>query len=293
MFGRLKSERGDEQLMNAIDTIVKGLFPHLVTETLGKGKLKQLFVLQNRRMELAISHFAGYVDAEINRNPNESVNQSLLSMLIQRQGRTGYAMPKELLKDEAVTLFLAGQDISVNTLIWFFYLLGKHEAIHQRITDEIQQYAAESLSLENIEMLSYTKAALYETLRLYPQAIALSRDATDNISVGGENIGKNTTVIMSVFATHRDGRLWQRPQAFYPEHFLDGAATERHKNAFLPFGGGIHNCIGRHFAELEMMMTIVAILRNFTIKTNVNIKPALSITYKPERDVMVSITPIY
>jgi cytochrome P450 len=148
--------------MNAIDIIVKGLFPHLLTETLGKGELKRLFVLQNRRMAKAISHFVGYVDTEIDRNKYDPTGQDLISMLIQSRDKTGYAMSKELLKDEAVTLFLAGQDTTINTLLWFFYPIGKNEAVHKRITDEIQTHSDESLTLENIEKLSYTKAALYE-----------------------------------------------------------------------------------------------------------------------------------
>jgi cytochrome P450 len=87
--------------------------------------------------------------------------------------------------------------------------------------------------------------------------------------------------------------LWERPNEFYPEHFVNPEMeTERHKYAFFPFGGGLHNCIGRHFAELEMMMIIVTLLRDFTVKTNNNIKEAASITLKPDRDVVVTIMPL-
>lgn len=291
-FGRQQVDQGDEQLMGAIDAIVKGLFPHFVTETLGKGQLKPLFYLQNRRMTRAISQFVGYVEAEIERNRRESNTQGLLSLLMQSRDKTGYSMPNDLLKDEAVTLFLAGQDTSVNTLAWFFYLIGKNAAVHQKISDEIKQFAAEALSFDLLEKLSYTKAALYETLRLYPQAIALSRDSTDTIQVGGERIAKETTVIMSVYVTQRDQRFWQHPHAFYPEHFLTDEAKARHKYAFLPFGAGMHNCIGKHFAELEMLLIIVAMLRVFKVETQAEIKPTLSITYKPERDVKVKLRPV-
>lgn len=178
--------------------------------------------------------------------------------------------------------------------MWFFYLIGNNEAVHKRITTEIQAHAHELLTAEVIETLTYTKAALYETLRLYPQAIALSRDVADTITVGGEIISAGTSVILSHYVTNRDGRWWQRPDEFYPEHFLNGSTTERHKYTFLPFGGGIHNCVGRHFAELEMMVIIVTLLRAFTINANENnITPSVSITYKPERDVMVTITPTH
>ena len=79
---------------------------------------------------------------------------------------------------------------------------------------------------------------------------------------------------------------------FYPEHFLNQQAGNRHKYAFFPFGGGLHNCIGRHFAELEMMIVIVTSLRAFTFETINTVKEAASITLKPDRDVWVSIKPL-
>ncbi|OAI17132.1 hypothetical protein A1359_06470 [Methylomonas lenta] len=289
MFGQTKSSHSEELLMSAIDTIVKGLFPHLLTETLGKGILKRLFFLQNRRMEKAINQFVAYVDSKIDEIDPEG--HDLISLMMQGRDRNGAHMSRELLRDEAVTLFLAGQDTTVNTLIWFFYLIGKNEAVHKRITSEIQSLDEDPLTPETIERLIYTKAALYETLRLYPQAIALSRDTAATITVGGKTVPLGTSVIMSLYATNRDGRWWERPNEFYPEHFLNGAVTQRHKYTFLPFGGGVHNCVGRHFAELEMMVIIATVLREIKIHVNEEIKPTVSITYKPERDVIVSITP--
>lgn len=289
MFGRRNSSNNEKLLMTAIDTIVKGLFPHLLSETLGKGILKRLFVLQNRRMEKAINQFVGYVESKIDEIGPDG--HELIALMMKGRDRNGSQMSRALLRDEAVTLFLAGQDTTVNTLIWFFYLIGRHEVVHKRITSEIMELEDAPLTPETMERLTYTKAALYETLRLYPQAIALSRDTAETITVGGQRIPKDTSVIMSLYATNRDGRWWDRPDEFYPEHFLNGAATQRHKYTFLPFGGGVHNCVGRHFAELEMMVIIATVLRAFTIHVNEDINPTVSITYKPEKDVIASVTP--
>ncbi len=289
MFGQTTSSHREKLMMTAVDTIVKGLFPHLLTEQLGKGKLKRLFFLQNRRMEKAINQFVEYVDSKINEIDPEG--HDLISLMMKGRDRTGSHMSRDLLRDEAVTLFLAGQDTTVNALIWFFYLIGKNESVHKRISSEIQSLDDDPLTPENIERLVYTKAALYETLRLYPQAIALSRDTAETITVGGKTVSVGTSVIMSLYATNRDSRWWERPNDFYPEHFLNGAAAQRHKYTFLPFGGGVHNCVGRHFAELEMMVIIATLLRAFSIHVNEDINPTVSITYKPERDVTVSVTP--
>ena len=111
--------------------------------------------------------------------------------------------------------------------------------------------------------------------------------------IGGHNISKGTTIILSMYATHRDKTLWEHPHQFYPEHFVSSPSkTERHKYAFFPFGGGLHNCIGKHFAELEMMIVIVTLLREFSFKSHTVVKEAVSMTLKPDRDVMVSIQAI-
>jgi cytochrome P450 len=96
-----------------------------------------------------------------------------------------------------------------------------------------------------------------------------------------------------MYATHRDEKLWERPNEFYPERFVNPEMeTERHKYAFFPFGGGLHNCIGRHFAELEMMIIIVTLLRAVTFSTDTNVKEAVSVTLKPNRDVILSMMPV-
>ena len=97
-------------------------------------------------------------------------------------------MTKELLKDETVNLFFAGQDTTINTLAWFFYLIGKHETVHKKITDEIRTHKDDPLTLENLARLVIQKPALYETLRLYPPTTALATQALEDIVIGGQNI---------------------------------------------------------------------------------------------------------
>jgi cytochrome P450 len=292
MFGRSGSSDKDKALIGSIDTIVGGLFFALVTEILGKGKLKQLFVVQNWRMKKAMSQFISYVYEEIERKKNEPLGKDIISMLTQaNNNKSGYVMTKELLKDEAVTLFLAGQDTTVNTLVWFFYLIGKHEAVQQKIIEEIKQYKDDTFNPENIAKLKYTNAALQETLRLYPQATGLSRDAASDVVIGGKTIKQGSTIVMSIYATHHDKNNWEYPDAFYPEHFLNRAEDGRHKYAFIPFGGGIHNCIGRHLAELEMLIVIATLLRYFKVNTVSDIKGKVSLTLKADRDLTATLIP--
>lgn len=290
MFGRAGSSKNDKALIGSIDTIVGGLFFALVTEVLGKGKLRLLFVAQNWRMEKAMRQFKAYVYEEIESKKKGPLGKDIISLFTQaNNSKSGYTMTKELLKDEAVTLFLAGQETTANTLVWFFYLIGKDEAVQQKIIEEIKQYKGDTLNPENIAKLKYTKAALQETLRLYPQATGLSRDTASDVVIGGRSIKQGSTIVMSIYATHHDKNIWEYPESFYPEHFLNQMEDSRHKYAFIPFGGGIHNCIGRHMAELEMMVIITTLLRTFHVSEVSALKGKVSLTLKPDRDLIATL----
>lgn len=293
LFGDSIDNGNQAVLIKCVDSIMQGLVPQLASGLLGNNIFKDLFILQKRKFNKAVEQFTDFVCQAMASDKLQS-GHALISMLkYAKDNKSGYAMPEELLKDEAVTLFLAGQDTTINTLIWFFYRIGKHEAVQQKISVEIARHKDEPLTPENLAKLTYTKAALYETLRLYPAATALTRQpVVDDFEIDGHRFSRDTTLLISVYATHNDNRLWEQPDCFYPEHFSNPeTASKRHRHAFLPFGGGIHNCIGKHLAEQEMMVIIVSLLREFSFKTEMTVKKAVSITFKPDRDVMVSIKP--
>jgi cytochrome P450 len=292
LFGQIKEERDDQKLTQALNTALDALLPRVAMETLGKGKLKVLLSYQNRKYRAATNVITQYVYKEIERNTG-ATGQNILSYLIQAEDkRTGYQMTKELLHDEMVDLFIAGQDTTIIIMTWFFYMIAKNEEIHAKISEEIHRFKDEPIIHETISKLEYTKAALYETMRLYPPAPGLIRQTLDDVVVGGEKIAKGTAIILNVYAIHYSKNLWSDPYSFNPDRFLDEQTTQRHKYAFMPFGGGAHNCIGRHFSELEMMIIATMILRDFKIKANNNIKTKASVTLKADRDLIVTLTSI-
>ncbi|MEQ1636838.1 MAG: cytochrome P450 [Methylococcales bacterium] len=281
-----------EALIKSISNISKGLLPLMVAEIISNGKLMWFMPIKKRKYQEAVNQLTAFVNQEIARK-YEQPGHDLISLLIQaKDKKSGYTMSEELLKDETVNLFFAGQDTTINTLAWFFYFIGKNDVVHKKITEEIRNYKDEPITLENLAKLTYTKACLHETLRLYPSSPALSSQATEDIMVGGQSIAKGTTIILSTYVTHRHEKLWERPNEFYPDHFLNQSETERHKYAFFPYGGGLHNCIGRHFVEMEMMIIIVSLLRAFTFKTEADVKVAASITLKPDRDIVGVMMPL-
>lgn len=293
LFGRSAINSDDAVLIDSVDTITKGLVPLLVTELLGKGYMNNLFFFQNRKLNKAIELFTGFVAKELHQNRLENGNSLISGLACAQDKKSGYSMTGDLLNDEAINLFLAGQDTTINTLVWFFYLIGKHEPIHRKITEEIALHKHDPLTPENLSKLIYTKATLHETLRLYPATSGLSRQpVSGDFDLDGVPISEDTIILLSIYFTHHNEQLWEKPGSFYPDHFANPEiAGKRHRHSFLPFGGGIHNCIGRHLAELEMMIIIVSLLRVFTFKTGMTVNKAISLTLKPDRDVRVKILP--
>lgn len=280
-----------DALIQAIETVSKGLLPHLVAEMISNGKLMRLMPGKSRAYQAAVDYLSDFVSQEI--IPNQAgVEQSLISaMRLAVDSKTGYRMSKAFLTDEAINLFFAGQDTTVNALSWFFYFLGQNETVHHRVTAEVKIYRDEPLIAESLQKYIYTRAVLSEALRLFPSAAALSTQAIAEIEIGGQRIDKGTIIILSLYVTHRHPALWEKPNDFYPEHFLNSQADKRHKYAYFPFGGGLHNCIGRHFAELEMMIIIVSLLRVLTFKTTGGMREAASITLKPAQDIIAIVNP--
>ncbi len=285
--------QNSDEMIQTVEIISQGLLPQLVTHIISDGKLMWLMPIKKIRYETAVAKLADFLSQEIALKRG-NLGHDLISQLMQAtDSKSGYTMTQELLHDETVNLFFAAQDTTINTLAWFFYLLGKNKDAHNHVTAEIIKFKNDELTPANLGKLIFTKAALNETLRLYPPSGGITTQAVEDIIVGGYNISKGTNIILSIYATHRHAKLWKRPNEFYPEHFLSSLANSRgSKYAFFPFGNGLHNCLGRHFAELEMIIVIIILLREFIVKTDETINEAISVTLKPDRDVMLSIQPI-
>ncbi|OAI22041.1 MULTISPECIES: cytochrome P450 [Methylomonas] len=274
------------QLINVIDVLSRELPLQLGVHLIFGQRLKRWIPLRSKNYRAAVEYLKTFLYAEIEQK-RANPGQDLISLLLQAQDRsTGYTMPNDLLRDESVTLFFAGQETTINTLLWFFYLTGKHPAVREKIAAEIAGLPDEPLQAGHLAQLSYTKAALNETLRLYPPTSALTTQALADIELGDYAIAKDTILLLTMHATHHNPRLWPRPDEFDPDRFLDDSAAKRHKFAFFPFGGGLHNCIGKHFAELEMLLIIASFFRAFRFETDITLKEAFSVTLKPDGPVV-------
>jgi cytochrome P450 len=210
----------------------------------------------------------------------------LLSMLLLAQDTEGDSggMTDQQVRDEAMTLFLAGHETTANALTWTWYLLSLNpdaEREMHREVDEVLQ--GRTLSPDDYPRLRYTEMVLAESMRLYPPAWGLGRTALEEVEIGGYLLPKGTVALLSQWVTHRDPRFWPDPERFDPLRFTDEAKAARPKLAYFPFGAGSRICIGESFAWMEGVLILATIAQKwkFIRESKEKVEPQPLITLRP------------
>jgi cytochrome P450 len=209
----------------------------------------------------------------------------LLSMLMSAQDEeTREQMTDRQLRDEVMTLVAAGHETTANALTWAFYLLSQHPHVAERLRSEVESVlGGRRPSIEDLPRLTYTRAVLEETMRLYPPAWVIEREATADDTLGGYRVRRGSVVAMSPFTIHRNPRYWDNPNEFDPDRFSAARATARPKYAYLPFGGGPRLCIGNAFAmmEAQIILAMVASEWSLALAPGFTVELDPSVTLRP------------
>jgi cytochrome P450 len=190
----------------------------------------------------------------------------LLALLMgARDEETGEAMDDRQLRDEVITLFLAGHETTANALSWAFYLLATHPEAEEKLREELADVLGvdggiRTPTLEDLPRLAYTKMVVDETLRLYPPAWITNRQAVAEDEILGHPIPAGAFVMLSPYVLHRHPDYWERPDAFDPERFAPGQGNGRPRFAYFPFGGGPRQCIGQSMALVEAQLVLATVL---------------------------------
>ncbi len=192
----------------------------------------------------------------------------LLSMLLHAHEADaeagGGGMTDEQLRDEAMTLFMAGHETTANTLAWIFLALSRHPEAEAKLHAELDAVLGDrSPTVADLPNLKYTDQVVTETLRVYPTVWLLGREAIEPTEVAGYQIPVGTTVYMSQWVIQRDPRFFDDPLTFRPERWDDNLAKKIHRYAYFPFGGGPRICIGNGFATMEAVLLLATIARRF------------------------------
>lgn len=207
-----------------------------------------------------------------------------------RDPETGLAFNDVQLGDEVATMILAGHETTATALFWSLYLLALDPAVQEQVAAEARE-AASGGTLD-LDRLKFTRAALDETMRLYPPAFLIARAAAGPDVVAGRPVRPHDVILISPWLLHRHEKLWDQPDAFIPSRFM-APAPAPDRFAYLPFGVGPRICIGAHFALVEATLALAKIIGSFrvTLLDKTPVMPVGVVTTQPDRSPMFAISP--
>src|SRR6266487_1669343 len=216
----------------------------------------------------------------------------LLSMLLAARDDDGSKMTDKQLRDETITLFLAGHETTASTLSWTWWLLAQNPAVEKKLHAELDTVLRDrDPSLDDMPKLVYTGHVITESLRLYPAAWGLARLAVEDHEIAGYPVTKGMGVAMAQWVVHRDPRWYDAPEEFRPERWENDLMKRLPRFAYFPFGGGPRQCIGNAFALMEAALILATIAQKFRLRLAPNhpVVPLASITLRPRHGVRVTL----
>jgi cytochrome P450 len=199
-------------------------------------------------------------------------------------------MTDQQMRDETMTIFLAGYETTSVALTWALPLLLHHPEYLQKVQNEIDTVlGGQPVTFSTVGQLSYTRMVLQEVLRLRPPASWLPRVAVEDDEIAGYRIPAGSMVVLPIYMYHHHPAFWEQPTVFDPERFSPERSAGRHAFAWMPFGAGPRLCIGRDFAMLEGQMILATVLQQFTLTalSKEMPLPQLAATLKPRGKVLV------
>jgi cytochrome P450 len=242
--------------------------------------------LATRRLNKIIYRIIGQRRAE-GRNAGD-----LLSMLLHAQDEDGSRMTDRQLRDEVITLFLAGHETTALSLSWTWWLLAQHPQVEAKLHAELDAtLGGRTPALEDLPKLRCLDHVVTESMRLYPPAWGMARLAIEDAEIGGYKIRKGSGVSLSQWVVHRDPRWYESPEEFQPERWEEDLLKRLPRFAYFPFGGGPRQCIGNTFALMETALILATIAQKFRLRLVPGhaVAPIASITLRPRHGIRVTL----
>jgi cytochrome P450 len=283
LFGTLFSTDFTPQMEVLWDPIMKALHyvspgPWIVWPDMPRPGYKKAFAALD-------SYFYGLIRQ---RREEGGPEDDLLAMLMNAPGPDGSAhMDDDLIRDQLLTMLIAGHDTSTAMLAWALYLLGEHPQVLAQATEEALHFQIENLNTLGGRQLPLLDQVIKETLRLFPPAHVGNRFAMEKLDLQGYPIEEGTRVMVSMYLTHRDDAIWEEPEQFCPQRFdrsYESEMAERRPSmSYVPFGGGPRNCIGATFAQIEGKVVLARVLQQFDLQLSPGqrVRPYMGVTLEP------------
>ncbi|MDI1447347.1 cytochrome P450 [Polyangium sp. 6x1] len=212
-------------------------------------------------------------------------------LLAARDEDDGSFMHDRQVRDEAMTLFIAGHETTATSTTWCLYFLARHPEVYRRWKQEVDSLSGKTPTAEDASRLEYTRGVFREALRLYPPAFAIDRVAAEDVEVGGYHLPKHTSIIVPIHALHRREAIYPDPERFDPARFSAENEAKRPRGAYMPFGAGPRVCIGATFATLEAQLLLAQIAQRFDFEpvSDAPIGPDYATALRPDKPVLLRI----
>ncbi len=273
-----RTDKEAEEISESLDTVIRTL-NHLVMPwgnlLIGlPTPVRQRYRAALERLDQIVY---GFISAR--RREAEPGTDLLGLLMAARDEETGEAMPDLQLRDEVMTLFVAGHDTTANGLAWTLYLLARHPAHRARMEAEVDAVlGGRPANMEDAARLKFTAAVFRESLRLYPPVWILGRRALSDLPPAALGLKKGTIVLVCMAALHRQEKWFPDAEAFEP-----GRAESAHRYAFLPFGAGGRLCIGERFAWLEGILCLATLAQHWRLElsSETPVEPEALLTLRP------------
>lgn len=291
----------DSQIVRSIRQAIAANEPMLRRSALPGGQLLEHLPLpSNRRWNADLRSFDALVfDLIAERRASPTPRRDLVSLLLAaRDADTGEPLSDRQIRDEAVTLLLAGHETTANALAWTLYLLGtgshrnpQPDDPQKRLQAELDAVLAGRLpTIDDLPRLPYTTAIVHEAMRLYPPAWLIIRRLAQHRDVCGYQLAAGSVLVLSPWVVHRDPRWWPAAESFQPERWL-AAADTRPRYAYFPFGGGPRQCIGNTFAETEAVLVLATLCQrwSFSRPSSAPVVPEALVTLRPRDGIPMTV----
>lgn len=264
-----------------LDALLR-LFPYIPAPSNGR------FKAANKRLDEIV--YSLIKTHEESTNESDDIVDRLLKAV---DPETGEGMDKKQIRDEVVTLMLAGHETSSTGLTWTFFLLSQHPKIEKKLLEELENVLqGRTPKSGDLTQLPYLKQVVQESMRLYPPVWGIARRSTNENNFRGYTVPANSYIAITPYVLHRHPEHWVNPEIFDPDRFTPGESKSRHPYAYLPFGAGPRACIGAGMAMLEMQLIIAQILPLFKLTPTKGhpIEMEAAVTLKPRFGMKVNLT---
>ncbi len=207
----------------------------------------------------------------------------VLSMLLLARDDEGTGLTDQQVRDEVMTLLLAGHETTANALTWTWYELGKNPSVLGRLEEEVRSVVGDRpVTADDLTRMPYNLAVLEESMRLHPPAYQTGREVVREVTIGGHRMPPRSTVIIDIRGIHRRAEYYPAPLAFRPERMLGEARKARPRHHYLPFGAGPRVCIGSHFALMEAQLALATMVQHARVRPlSYDVEPEPLITLRP------------